>query len=146
MAGTASAAERCAISVLENDAGELLFLRRAPHARLGPGQWGFPAGHIEAHETPAQCAARELDEEIGPDHRLSLRRVLGPVRDRAFGGRYEVWLFHYRWHGGRIRLNPEHTASAWVDARRWRALDVVPGVDEDLEHLGLWPETRRAAT
>ena len=79
---------RYSINILENTAHEVLLLKRAPTARLAPNQWGFPAGHREDGETPEQCAARELREEIGADHRVRLVRVIGPIRDTLYGGIY----------------------------------------------------------
>jgi 8-oxo-dGTP pyrophosphatase MutT (NUDIX family) len=53
---------------------EVLMVRRSEAARFMPGVWVFPGGAIEAGETPAQCAARELEEETGvalaPEHEL----------------------------------------------------------------------------
>ncbi|MEO0851978.1 MAG: A/G-specific adenine glycosylase [Cyanobacteria bacterium J06648_11] len=46
--------------------GELLVDRRLDTSMLG-GLWEFPGGKIEPHETPAQCAVREVKEEIGID-------------------------------------------------------------------------------
>jgi 8-oxo-dGTP pyrophosphatase MutT (NUDIX family) len=51
-----------------NDRGvEVLMARRSDSARFMPGIWVFPGGAIEPDETPAQCAARELEEETGVD-------------------------------------------------------------------------------
>jgi 8-oxo-dGTP diphosphatase len=130
---------RFSICVIADDANRLLFLKRAPHLKLGPGQWGFPAGHIEDGETPAACALREMDEEIGTARELDFVRALGPVRDTWFGGQYEVHLFHYRWRGGRVELNDEHTAYAWIAPADYTALDVMAGIDEDLLLLEVWP-------
>lgn len=130
---------RFAINVLENSAGELLLLRRASHLRLAPGLWGFPAGHLEPGESPAQCAARELGEEIGLAHEVRLMRTLGPIRDTHYGGIYEIHLFHQQWLGGTITLNHEHTEHAWVSKERFRDYDVMNGIDEDILYLGIWP-------
>jgi 8-oxo-dGTP pyrophosphatase MutT (NUDIX family) len=46
---------------------EVLMVKRSEAARFMPGVWVFPGGAIEAGETPAQCAARELEEETGVD-------------------------------------------------------------------------------
>ncbi|HEY3318463.1 MAG TPA: (deoxy)nucleoside triphosphate pyrophosphohydrolase [Coriobacteriia bacterium] len=41
----------------------LLLARRAPHDRL-PGYWELPGGKLEPGETPQECLARELREEL----------------------------------------------------------------------------------
>jgi 8-oxo-dGTP diphosphatase len=55
-----------------------------------PGRWDLLGGHIETGETPAQCIAREIQEEIG-------RRLAGP----ALFQRYDLpdrveWMFWER--------------------------------------------------
>lgn len=132
-------AARYAINVIENDAGEVLLLKRANTARLAPGLWGFPAGHLEDGETPADCGRRELREEIGADHEVQLQQVIGPIRDTLYGGIYEIHLFHHRWLRGTVMLNHEHTEFAWVDRERFRDFDVMNGIDEDILYLGIWP-------
>ena len=51
--------------------------------------WGFPKGHLEDEETPAQAAVRESAEETGLDD-LALH---GPIR---------VIDWHFRFRGRRI--------------------------------------------
>lgn len=131
--------DRFAINVLVNDAGEILLLKRREDKAMGPGLWGFPAGHIEAGETPEQCARRELREEIGSDFRSELVQRFGPVRDTWHGGIYEVHLFHHRWQGGTVHMNAEHTDYAWVGREAYRHYDIMDGIDEDLYYLGIWP-------
>lgn len=132
---------RFALNVVEDGEHRILLLRRAASAALGPGLWGLPAGHIEPGESPWDCAQRELREEIGTAHRLRLVKCLGPIRDRLYGGRYEVHLFHLRWEGGEVILNREHTAAAWVGAEDYRRYPVMDGIDEDLLYLGIWPRS-----
>lgn len=131
---------RFSINVLENDNSELLLLKRSKALTLGPGLWGFPAGHIEAGETPAQCAMRELHEEIGNQHRVELIQQMGPLCDTKYGGIYRIYLFHYRWLAGKVILNHEHTDYAWVDRKTFRNYDVMDGIDEDIFYLGIWPD------
>lgn len=131
---------RFSINLIENSKNELLLLKRIHSAELGPGLWGFPAGHINKNETPAQCALRELSEEIGTDNSIELLQQLGPIRDTFYGGIYQIYLFHYRWNGGNILLNHEHTDYAWVSAEDYKNFDVMDGLDEDIAYLDIWPE------
>ena len=130
---------RFSICLLENVAHELLFLKRSPSSSMGPGQWGFPAGHIEEHESPMNCARREIDEEIGIGHLLELRQVHAPVRDSFYGGHYEIHLFHFIWREGTIVLNEEHTDFRWIGKHQLAALDTMLGIDEDIYYLDIWP-------
>lgn len=50
--------------VLQNDGGEVLFLRRA-NTGYADGQWSIPAGHVEQGETLAHACCREVSEETG---------------------------------------------------------------------------------
>ncbi|MGH8650921.1 MAG: NUDIX hydrolase [Gammaproteobacteria bacterium] len=84
---------RVSINVVENRGREILLLRRSPHARLGAGRWGFPAGRLERRETPSQCALRELTEGIGAEHRIESISKLGPIGDTFYGGIFEIYLF-----------------------------------------------------
>lgn len=131
---------RYALNLLQNQAGELLLLKRAADARLGPGLWGLPAGKIEAGESPATAALREMGEEIGPGHEVELLRYLGPIRDTYYGGIYEIHLFHRRWLAGSVVLNHEHSEFAWVAPQRFRDYAVMDGIEEDIALLKIWPQ------
>lgn len=130
---------RFSICLIENARGELLFLKRAEDRPLGPGLWGFPAGHIEADESPRDCAWRELREEIGTEIEVEELRALGPLRDSLYGGVYEIHLYHLRYLRGAVRLNHEHTAHLWADAATCRTLPTMAGIEEDIALLGIWP-------
>lgn len=127
-----------AAAIIVNQADELLLLRRSPSTLRWPGRWGIAGGGMEAGETPEQALLRELREELGPDYRMSALR--GPDTLRAIGGYGGfIHLWHCLWLDGAIRLSDEHTEYAWVDRHAYSRLDVMPGVDEDLTHFGIWP-------
>src|SRR5688572_27870406 len=118
-----------AINVVEDERNRLLLLKRALSARLGPGLWGFPGGHLEAGEEAETCALRELREELGPDFHTRIVAKVGPVWDTLYGGVYRIHLFRHAWEGGIIHLNGEHTDHAWVSREDFRAYPVVDGID-----------------
>lgn len=130
---------RFSINLLEDSESRLLILKRSNDSRLGPGLWGFPAGHIEPGESPVECAHRELREEIGDNFRSELIRSLGPVRDTHYGGVYAIYLYHHRWGGGEISLNREHTRYAWISQDEFDNYELMKGSDEDIRHLEIWP-------
>lgn len=45
------------------ESGKVLITRRAPKKNFAGG-WEFPGGKIEVNETPQECLARELKEEL----------------------------------------------------------------------------------
>lgn len=131
-----------AAAVIMDARDRLLLLRRSPECRRWPGKWGLAGGGLEAGETPEEGLRRELLEELGPDIRL--RRIAGPDKLVAVGPYLGfIHLDHCLWLGGVIRLSPEHTGYIWTDPVGYATLDVMPGIDEDLAHFGIWPEHGR---
>ncbi|MBI2993277.1 MAG: NUDIX hydrolase [Gammaproteobacteria bacterium] len=130
---------RFSINVIEDADNRLLLLHRYTKTTWGPGKWGFPSGHIEARESPEECSLRELHEELGSEPKVELVKPFGPVRDTFYGGLYEIHLFHYRYLGGEIRLNDEHTDFNWVAKVDFKKYDSMNGIDEDILYLNIWP-------
>ena len=54
----------CVVAALIARNGKILITQRGAEDPLA-GQWEFPGGKIEAGETPQQCLAREIEEELG---------------------------------------------------------------------------------
>ena len=128
-----------AINLIEDQERRLLLLKRAAHLGLGAGLWGFCAGRLEPGESGRECSLREMNEEIGSDHRIEPIQALAPRGDSFYGGSMVLHLFHYRWLGGHISLNDEHSAWTWVSAGEYRGYPVMDGMDEDIDLFGIWP-------
>lgn len=112
---------------LEVSAGGIVFRRLAGEAarylliRDSYKNWGFPKGHLEDDESPAEAAKRETAEETGLDHLV----LQGPIR---------VIDWHFRFRGRHIHKychfflfeSPDGEACPQVDegitACQWRPL------------------------
>jgi len=103
---------------------EVLLIQRGTAPRKG--EWSIPGGRIEAGESEAQAALRELYEETG------IRAALGPKVATILA---EFEGFHYRLH--------DYVAE-------WMSGDPRAGDDaakaeftppETIETLGMWPKT-----
>jgi 8-oxo-dGTP pyrophosphatase MutT (NUDIX family) len=112
---------------LEVSAGGIVFRRVPGQAakylliRDSYKNWGFPKGHLEGDESPAEAAIRETAEETGLDHLV----LQGPIR---------VIDWHFRFRGRHIHKychfflfeSPDGEACPQVDegitACQWRPL------------------------
>jgi lipoyl(octanoyl) transferase len=115
----------------------VLLVRRRPERG---GFWQVLTGRLEPGESPAQAAARELEEEtglrlspvdLGYRHAFALGTTLPPrlVEENGFAAHCAP--------DADIRLGPEHDAFEWVD---------VPTALARLPFRGLRETVRRAAT
>ncbi len=70
-----------AVAVAGDEAGNACFLltRRAATLRRHAAQWALPGGRLDAGESPAEGALRELEEEIGL--KADASAVLGTLDD-----------------------------------------------------------------
>ena len=98
--------------------GRILVMRRAPFMSC-PGSWEFPGGKLEAGETPEQCLARELREELHIEAKIG-EYLAENSHDYDFG---VVHLSVYRvlsWKG-EIALTV-HDDMLWVPVQELAAL------------------------
>jgi 16S rRNA (adenine1518-N6/adenine1519-N6)-dimethyltransferase len=87
--------------LLFNSAGEIYLQRRTPWKDRNPGLWdSSAAGHVDAGETYAQAAERELREELGVGSRLGRAGRIGSSQETAWEF---VEVFRGE-HGGPFRL------------------------------------------
>lgn len=111
---------RCTYVFVFNALGELCMHQRTLHKRLYPGYWDVAAGGIvEAGESYAEGAVRELEEELGVSGvplREHFHFYYNAPESRLWGG-----VFTCRWDGP-IRMQPEEVmAVRWVDPHQpWR--------------------------
>jgi putative (di)nucleoside polyphosphate hydrolase len=129
---------------LFNRQGQVFYGRRVTAGLEADGgyQWQMPQGGIDEGETPAEAAARELEEEIGVgadlveileetadwifyDFPPDIRRRLSSRKERFLGQRQKWFALRFKGQDRDVRLD-RHTPefSAW----RWGALAEAPSL------------------
>lgn len=111
--------ERRFAGVLAHHDGEVILVRES-HARWGGEFWNVPSGMVEAHETPAAGAARELAEETGlvvQAHSLRLRTTTSVVIDGVY---LHSWNYEVEVDDPTVRLQDPDLL---IQEARWFALD-----------------------
>lgn len=112
----------------EVSAGGIVFRRNAegvPHFLLirdSYRHWGFPKGHLEDEETPAEAAIRETREETG----LAQLTLHGPIRlidwHFRFRGRYIHKYCHFFLFES-VEGDAQPQVDEGITAVRWEPLD-----------------------
>ncbi|WP_341501819.1 NUDIX domain-containing protein [Gallaecimonas sp. GXIMD4217] len=108
---------RVGVAVVVVREGRVLLGRRL--GSHGAGDWALPGGHLEAGESPEQCAVRELAEETGLS--LAAPRVIAVTNDR-FAHQHYVTLYVAGDARGQPELREPHKCSGW----HWFPWDDLP--------------------
>ena len=126
-----------AAAIVQREDGRVLLLKRAPTHTPGANKWCFVTGYIEPGEDPRDAAIRELREELGVDAE--------PVRPGRIVVVETSWAtlhvhpFLLAVPDFPVRLDWEHTDSAWIKPQELYEYEFVQQLDEDLIALGLLP-------
>ena len=118
----------CAGAVVRDEAGRLLLVRRGhpPSA----GLWSVPGGRVEAGETPAQAAVREVREETGLDVEV------GALLTTVHIGDYVVHDFAAVVVGGELHAGDDADDVRWCTTADAALLHLTPGLLEELRRVG----------
>jgi 8-oxo-dGTP diphosphatase len=100
---------RVLAAVLEKN-GRWLIAKRKKGDRFA-GLWEFPGGKLERGETPEECLARELTEELGI--RVRVGRYLGSVRYSSPSLSIELMAYRVSHRAGSFCLQ-DHEEVRWV--------------------------------
>lgn len=114
-----------ALVVVIDAQGQPCFLltMRPSRMREHPGQYALPGGRIDAGETAAQAALRELDEEIGL--RLDESSVLGMLDDFVTRSGYVMTPFVV-WGGVNPAMDPSPDEVAILHVIPLHDIDIDP--------------------
>ncbi len=126
--------------------GKVLMIRRSDTVQRAAGFWGLPGGVLEAGETPAQGAERELLEEVNLHGSGRLLLGTSPSVTREFE---LFWVEVEVDNLETLRPRPEEVAETrWVGPEELAALDpLIPGAVEGFQRfLGMdWGRKKRSA-
>jgi 8-oxo-dGTP pyrophosphatase MutT (NUDIX family) len=102
----------------------VVLTKRAPRMRAHPGQWALPGGRLDAGESAAEAAVRELHEELGIP--VTDETVLGLLDDYPTRSGYRITPVVIWLDGdlGDLAPNPHEVAS--VHVATWEMLSVEP--------------------
>ena len=111
---------------------KVLIVRRA--RAPGRGFYTLPGGGVEAGETLAEAAARDLREETGltvaPVGLAGHREVIMRDKDGRAERHFVVLCFAARWIAGDPAANEEISEAAWRDPAELASLRTTEGLAE----------------
>lgn len=117
----------CSAAIL-NEEGKVLLTRRQDN-----GQWCLPSGGLEAGESPAEAAAREVFEETGL--RVRVKRLVGVYSDPnqlvVYAGvdKVQIVAIHFEAEavGGTLSLSDETTGFGYFSLEEMDGMDILGG-------------------
>jgi 8-oxo-dGTP diphosphatase len=126
----------CAGAVVRDSAGRLLLVLRGREP--GRGRWSLPGGRVEAGETVAEAAVREVREETGLD--VVVGTLVGRVERSGPGGvMYVIDDIACSVRGGRLRPGDDADDVRWVGAADLPLLPLTEGLLDALTGWGVLP-------
>ena len=132
---------RVATSLLINDEGNLLILKRSEKVRTYKGFWGGVAGYVEENEKPYETALKEIKEEVGLNKEdVKLIKRLDPIKfsDTYENQKYnwEIFVFLFKiTDKSKIKIDWEHLEYRWINPSEIEKFNTVPHFEDIVKTL-----------
>ncbi len=132
-----------ATSLLLNNDGNLLILKRSNKVKTYKGLWGGVAGYVEKNEKPYETAIKEIKEEVGlKKEDVSLIKKLDPIvftdfyEQKRYDWEIFVFLFEIR-KKSKIKIDWEHSEYRWIQPSEIINYNTVPHLKDVVKKLML---------
>ena len=113
---------RVTAAILEKN-GKTLIAKRKTGDELFAGLWEFPGGKVEEGETPEECMARELKEEL--DIEVEVGELITSNKHKYPHGIFELLAYRVKHVSGEMVLN-DHEEIKWVTADEMSNFEFPP--------------------
>ena len=113
---------RVTAAILEKDR-KILIAKRKTGDDLFAGLWEFPGGKVEKGETPKECMARELREELDID--VEVGELITSNKHKYPHGIFELLAYRVKHISGEMVLNA-HDEIKWVTADEMSSFEFPP--------------------
>ena len=113
---------RVTAAILEKN-GKILIAKRKTGDKLFAGLWEFPGGKVEEGETPEECMARELKEEL--DIEVEVGELITSNKHKYPHGIFELLAYRVKHISGEMVLN-DHEEMKWVTADEMSDFEFPP--------------------
>ena len=101
---------RVTAAIIESD-DKILIAQRKSEDDIFGGLWEFPGGKIENGETPEECMARELMEEL--EIKVEVGTLITSNKHRYPNGLFELLAYRVQHISGNFVLN-DHDEIKWI--------------------------------
>ena len=101
---------RVTAAIIESD-DKILIAQRKSEDDIFGGLWEFPGGKIENGETPEECMARELMEEL--EIKVEVGTLITSNKHRYPDGIFELFAYRVQHFSGNFVLN-DHDEIKWI--------------------------------
>jgi 8-oxo-dGTP diphosphatase len=112
--------------------GNTVLVGQRPQGHTLSGQWEFPGGKIENHESPESALKRELSEELGIDVEVGDLKL---VASHSYG-EVSILLIFYEvlfWKGEPKPVH--HTHIQWVEPKKLKSMDIPEANQKILDKI-----------
>jgi len=118
-------------SIVKNDEGKILVLRRHPKSKTNPHKWELPGGKIEKGEFFDEALIREVKEETNLD--VKVGDFCEAVQDDYPHKRTVQLIMYSKDITGEVKISDEHDDWMWASADEIKSLEITSSLEKIIE-------------